>query len=161
MSDFLRFRGLDELGRFLDQVPAKLERNVMRGALRAGMNLVKPVAQSNIHSVSGDLARSLKVRTDARNGRVTASLYTRLFEAQFVEFGTKPHGIEPKNRRALVIGGLFFASVRHPGARPHPFLRPALDTQAQAAVLAVAAYIKARLAAQAGLDTADVDVGAA
>jgi len=47
-------------------------------------------------------------------------------KAIFVHFGTKPHTIEPKNKKALrwVDGGVFrFAKkVRHPGYRGDPFL---------------------------------------
>ncbi len=45
--------------------------------------------------------------------------------ARFVEFGTKPHKIEPTNTQgALYIGGRWLKSgegVEHPGARPKPF----------------------------------------
>jgi len=153
-------KGLDELQRFLDKLPAKLEQNVMRGALRAGANVIKPVAAANIHSVSGETARSLKVRSGARGGRVTASVYTRHFVAPFLEWGTKPHTIKATNRKALAIGGAYFESVEHPGARPHPFLRPAMDTQAQAAVLAAGEYVKQRLATKEGIDTAGITLEA-
>lgn len=160
MNDLVHVKGLADLQRFLDQVPAKLERNVLRGALRAGANVLKPAAQANIHSVSGDLAHSLKVRSDARGGRVTASVYTRHFTARWVEYGTKPHDIAPKNRQALSIGGLFFASVHHPGAKGVGFLRNALDTRAADAVVAAARYMQQRLATQQGLDTTDIVVEA-
>lgn len=47
-----------------------------------------------------------------------------------VEFGTKPHRIDSKgdyplrNRRT---GQVFGRRVQHPGNRPQPFIRPALD----------------------------------
>jgi HK97 gp10 family phage protein len=154
----LYFRGLSDLQAFLDKLPAKIERNVVRGALRAGANVVKPIAQANIHDVSGHLAASLKVTTQSRGGRVTASVYTREFYAHFVEYGTGPHRIAAYRAGALVINGRLVKSVEHPGARARPFLRPALDTQAGAAVLAAAAYIRSRLATKEGLDTADVTV---
>jgi len=49
----------------------------------------------------------------------------------FVEFGTRPHVIRPKVRRALrfeVDGKVVFATrVYHPGTSPHPFFEPAFD----------------------------------
>jgi HK97 gp10 family phage protein len=149
-------KGLRELSAAMQELPAKLERNVLRGGLRAGANVIKPVAQSNIQSQSGRLAASLRVGTGTRGGRVTGYVRTRLFYAPFVEFGTQSHTIEPGARRALSIGGLFVASVDHPGARPHPFMRPAFDSQATAAVVAMAEYIKARLATKNGIDTAHI-----
>lgn len=155
-------KGLAELQRVLDQLPAKLERNVVRGGLRAGMKTVLPVAQGNIHSVSGALSNSLKVGTSARNGEVTARVYTRVFYAKFVEYGTKPHVITAKDRKGLAFGGLFFQSVDHPGAKAaaggRGFLRAALDAQKDVAVVAAGNYMANRLATKHGLDTADIEI---
>lgn len=158
MSGLVHVRGLAELQKVLDSVSPKLERNVMRGGLRAGANVILTGARSNIRSRSGKLAASLGVGTKARGGRVSASVRTRLFYAPFVEFGTRPHSIAANNRKGLAVGGLFFHSVDHPGARPHPFLRPAMDTQAGAAVVAVGEYVKQRLATKEGLDTAHIQI---
>lgn len=159
MADEIIVKGLADLQRFLDELPVKMERNVMRGALRAGMNTVKPVAQSLVHPVSGKLAKGLKVGTRARGSVVMSYLKPtgpHAFIARFLEFGTKPHTITAKNRKGLSFGGLFFQSVDHPGAKMHPFLRPALDAQASTAVVAAAEYMKARLATKHGLDTSAV-----
>jgi HK97 gp10 family phage protein len=158
VRDTVHVKGLSELQKFLNELPPKLERNVVRGALRAGANVIKPVAQANIHSVSGDLARSLKVSTRARGGVVTAKVYTSIFYAKFVEYGTKPHVIKAKDGGALAFGGGVVQSVQHPGISPKPFLRPALDTQASAAVVAAGSYMRDRLATKHGLDTADIEI---
>lgn len=130
----------------------------MRGALRAGAVVLRDAARQNINRVSGELAKSLTVSSRARAGEVTAKVYTRVFYARFVEFGTRPHRIEPKNRKALALAnGVLVEGVDHPGARPHPFLRPALDTRAREAVVAVGERIKARLT-KAGIETPDVEI---
>lgn len=158
MAD-VNVKGLAELQKYLDAFPPKMERNVLRGALRAGANVVKKAAFQNIHHVSGDLGKSLKVRSNARGGKVTASVYTRVFYAKFVEHGTRPHTITAKNRKGLSFGGMLFQSVDHPGiVNPKPFLRPALYSQAAPAVVAVGEYIKNRLATKHGLDTADIEI---
>ena len=60
--------------------------------------------------------------------------------ASFVEFGTAPHDIKPRFRRALRFpvpgpGGYAFAKrVRHPGTQPQPFMQPALE-QSEAAII--------------------------
>ena len=50
--------------------------------------------------------------------------------ALYVEFGTAPHIIRPKNAKALhwKSGGndIFAKVVHHPGTRPQPFIRPVL-----------------------------------
>lgn len=49
--------------------------------------------------------------------------------ANYVEYGTAPHVIRPANARALrfQIGGttVFARSVKHPGTKAHPYMRPA------------------------------------
>jgi len=50
--------------------------------------------------------------------------------------------------------------VQHPGSRPKPFMRPALDGRAQDAVVAAAQYMKRRLATKNGLDTSSVEIEA-
>lgn len=157
-------KGLADLQRFLDQLPAKVERNVLRGGLRAGARAVLPAARANINSVSGELAASLRVGARARGGTVTAYVSTKVFYARFVEYGTKPHTIRAKDGGSLKWGGIFVESVEHPGARPaaagRGFMRAALDSQAQAALLAAGEYMKNRLATRHGLDTSDISLEA-
>lgn len=159
MNDTAHIKGGRELAQFLDQLAPKIQRNVMRGALRAGANVIAPAVRSGIRPQDGVLAANVKVRTGGRGAEVTARVYTRVFYARFVEYGTKPHTITAKNRKGLSVGGLFFQSVEHPGAQPRPYFRPAFDALHGAATQAVAAYVKDRLATKHGLDTAGVDVG--
>jgi HK97 gp10 family phage protein len=161
MEDSVHVKGLSDLNKFLDQLTPKVEANVMRGALRAGMNVIKPIAQSNIHSVSGELAKGLKVGTRRRGSRVIANLKAtgpHRFIAHLVEFGTRAHNIAARGKGWLSFMNVFAKSVEHPGARPRPFLRPALDGQAQAATIAAGEYIKSRLATKEGLDTAHITI---
>jgi len=150
--------GLADLQKFLDQLPAKLERNVVRGALRAGAKLILAQAIAKVPVKSSELRNSLKIGTRARGGTVTAAVRTKVFYAKFVEFGTKGHFITAKKGGWLSFGGIFAKSVWHPGIPkgPHAFMRPALDGQAQNAVIAAAEYMKRRLATKEGLDTSDI-----
>jgi len=159
MATETHVRGLAELQKFMDQLAPKIERNVMRGALRAGMNVVKPMAVANARKASGLYAAGLKVGTRARGGRVTANLKAtgpHAYLGRWIEFGTRAHNIAAKTGGFLSFGGIFTKSVAHPGARPYPHMRPALDANAAAAVQAAAEYMKARLASKHGLDTSGV-----
>jgi hypothetical protein len=51
--------------------------------------------------------------------------------AAYVELGTKPHVILPKEKKALFWEGAEHpvGKVNHPGSRPQAFLRPALFQQ--------------------------------
>lgn len=137
-----------ELAEFLSSLPKKVEQNIMRSALRAGANVFKKEVSPNIPVVEGDLKKSLRVSVRAKNGTITASVKMggkKAPHAHLYEFGTKPHKIEPKNADALAIGGVAYRSVNHPGARPHPTMRPAFDTKSSEAIAAVAAQVRKRL----------------
>jgi HK97 gp10 family phage protein len=148
-------RGGRELNDFLQQLTPKIEKNIMRAAMRAGANVFLREARANIPVVEGDLRKSARVSTKSKGGRVSASLKLggkKAPHAHLVEFGTKPHEIKPKNTSgALAINGTFVRVVHHPGARPHPIMRPAFDSQSGVAIEAVAAKIRERLTAQ-GID---------
>lgn len=174
MAD-IKTKGLADLQKILSQLPDKIEANIMRGALRAGLAPVRDAAKNNVESVSGELASTIRVSTklDRRNRKVVASLKAgatktkKVFWAHFVEYGTRPHKISGRvkdsgRKRSLRIGDRYVGStVEHPGAKPKPFMRPALDDKAGAAVTAAAEYIKKRLATKHGIDTPDIDAGLA
>ena len=77
--------------------------------------------------------------------------------APWLEYGTAAHKITAKGK-GMFFGGLFVKGVQHPGSRPKPFMRPALDGRAQDAVSAAARYMKQRLATKHGLDTSGIEV---
>lgn len=154
-------KGLSELQEFLDKLPAKIEANIMRSALRAGANVVKEEAKANVPVASGLLRNGLKVSTNSRRGVVTAKVKAtgkHAYLARWVEYGTAAHKILPKESKSLFFGGVFLQGIEHPGQRPKPFMRPALDSRAQAALVAVAEGIKKRLNKQ-GINTSDIEIG--
>jgi hypothetical protein len=78
---------------------------------------------------TGDLAKSIEFHLTGHSLVVAAHAPY----AAWVELGTRPHVILPKNAQALrwygSDGGAVFARrVNHPGTRPEPYLRPALFT---------------------------------
>ncbi len=160
MSDVAFVTGLAALQTALDTLPVKIEKNILRGAMRAGAKVqlaearrAVPVETSGPHP--GALRASLRITTSARNGVVKASVKAggkKAFWAAFVEFGTAAHLIKPKNGGSLLLGGNNVESVRHPGAKKHPFMRPALDNTFRPAVDAAADYIRRRLTKE-GIET--------
>jgi HK97 gp10 family phage protein len=152
MSKLVNIKGGEELQQFLNQLPVKVEKNIMRSALRAGAKVIEKEALSNLFDAgaidSGDLARSLRVSTAARRGKVTASVKAgdqRAWYWRFVEFGTAAHTIKGKNGKRLFFNGTIVSSVNHPGARAKPFMRPALDSKSSEAIRAVGRKIGERL----------------
>jgi HK97 gp10 family phage protein len=141
-------KGGKELQAFLNQLPAKIERNIMRSALRAGAKVIADEAKLNVPVKDGLLRDSIRVSTRARKGQVTASAKAGSRKAwywRFVEFGTAAHTIKSSIGSALFFNGGAFKSVRHPGARAKPFMRPALDSKSNDAIRAVGRKIQERL----------------
>ena len=105
------------------------------------------------------LAAGLKIGTRSRGGTVTATLKAtgpHAYIAKWIEYGVRAHNIAAKQNGWLSFMNIFRKEVAHPGFAPKPFLRPALDQQAQPAVIAAAEYMRNRLATKEGLDTADI-----
>lgn len=162
MTDLIHVKGLSELQAFMDQLPAKIESNIMRSALRAGANVVLKEARANVPEKTGLLKSGLKVSTSRKYGQVRAVVRAggkHAYIGKFVEYGTAAHFIKPKKAKSLFIAGLLRDGVQHPGAAPKPFMRPALDSQAQAALMAVGEAIKKRLTKQ-GINAMGVDLEA-
>lgn len=178
MSD-INVKGLAELQKFLDQLPVKAEQNIMRAAMRAGAKVILAEAKAKVPvgppsgenatlygATVGALRDSLRISTSVRKGTIKARIRAGdnkkgqpVFYAHFVEFGTAAHFIAPKSRKALFWAGHpLEGGVNHPGARPQPFMRPAMHSQAQAALVAVGNAVKLRLT-KAGLEgAADIEV---
>lgn len=144
----VQIKGLAELERALSELPAKIERNILRGALRAAAKPVADEARRVAARVSGDLQASIRVSSRVRAGRPVAFVKAgdkKAFYAHMVEGGTQAHFIKPKTAKSLFFAGIRKQVVNHPGARKRPFLRPALDVKAGAAVEAFAAHVRKRL----------------
>lgn len=171
--------GLADLQKMLDTLPAKVEANIMRGALRNGIKQIKdaavsacpvgppsPIGRFKYKHYEGALRDSIRISTRIKNGVVSASLKAGgklkngadIWYAHIIEFtGAVPHVIKEKhNFSAMFFGGSFYEKIEHPGMKAKPFLRPALESRAQDAVVAAGEYIKKRLATKEGLDTADI-----
>lgn len=152
--------GLRELALNLEQFPEKLKRKALLTALRASGRVVRDIARARVPVKSGALRKSIRVtvRIDRFTGnpraRVIAGRRVKKddpYYALFVERGTKAHEIRPKGKKSLFIAGLFAEQVNHPGARARPYLEPALDQGAQAAIEAMRVALAAEIEAMGDL----------
>jgi HK97 gp10 family phage protein len=144
----VKITGLAELQKALSDLPARIEANVVRGALKAGAQVMVDEAKRQVPVASGTLRDSIHVssRITKRTGKVTGNVVARARHAHLVEFGTAAHWIKPKARRSLFVAGLLRDVVHHPGARAKPFMRPALDRGWQPAIERFAQYAEKRVA---------------
>lgn len=154
----VQVKGLKELQDALNTLPQKLRANVMRGALRAAAKPMAAEARQRVPVDQGALAESIRVGTKVRGliatGAVKAGGAAKgkrpAYHAHLVEYGTAAHYIAARPPNKMLAIGVY--SVDHPGARAHPFMRPALDAQAQASVQAMADYMRQRLKDKHGID---------
>ncbi len=128
-------------------------KEVIEKALRAGGGVIHSAAESR---APGSLAfeivggRTLRKRVDPRfaavikaNAKVAAiGPDEKHWYFRFWEFGAKPHDIDPRRVKALLIKSIgetaFMAHARQTGGVPkRPFLRPAVDEQGTAAIAAM------------------------
>ena len=170
MANEFRVQGLKELHTMLQQLPVRIEKNIMRGAIRAGANVYRDSARQAAPVDDGILKRSIKTgSTNVKKGRVVVTVGTDLYYARMVEFGTasfytgtgrsvkKPYKI-PKTsksgkitkrlKKAIKFNGVIVNNVTHPGIRPQPFMRKAFDGASDQAVATFAQYVSTRLAAE-------------
>jgi len=160
MAQIIGVEGLEELHRALQELPVRIEKNIMSGALRAGINVLKKRAQNNVPKLSGKLKKSIKVKTKSRFGKVKTILTAgdnNAWYAHIIEFGSGSFysGAGSRSRRApyaikaqdgaLSFDDTFRAQVIHPGIRPSAYMRRALDAGISEPVEAAADYIRERL----------------
>jgi HK97 gp10 family phage protein len=159
MTSDVQVKGLAELQAALDTLAPRIEANIMRQALKAGAKVLADEARTNVHTISGKLAESVRygAKVNKVSGKVAA--YVRAggrkgkkaaFYAAMVEHGTAAHVIKARPPNKMLAVGV--AAVHHPGAKMKPFMRPAIDTRGQAAIQRIAEYIRTRLADKHGID---------
>jgi len=104
----------------MNEIKEQIEKALPRIAIRMQNELIlaSPVD-------TGRLRNSIKVSPDADGIIIFMVEY-----AKFVEFGSAPHIIKPKDKKALRFKGtkkgkgfIFAKEVHHPGSRPQPFIR--------------------------------------
>lgn len=177
MSDTeIHVKGLAALQKALDELPAKLEVNIMRAAMAAGARVIskqakqicpiEPTGTANDYKrglgwTPGALQKSIRVSSRLKGNQVIATVKAgnkQAYYAHMVEFGTAAHWIKPKNKKALVFGGVVREKIYHPGSRKNPFMRIAMDAEAQRALEAVGERIRTRLAKE-GINVPDTATG--
>ena len=153
MAKNIHINGAEALAKALSLLPVNIERNIMRGALRAGAKVIFDDAKQNAPVQDGDLKQSLRVSTNRKKGEVSASVKAgnkKAWYYHFVEFGTQPHMIKAKNAKYLRFMAKDGTSIKtkqvnHTGAIEKPFMRPALDKKNAEAIVKAGDYIRVRL----------------
>ena len=126
----------------IKKLPQILQQSAVEKSLRRAVMIAAETYVRDIHDWidsgrafkprTGNLQRSITWYMQAEN---SARIIAQADYAKFVEFGTKPHAILPKRRKALKIptpeGYIFRKKVSHPGSKSYPFFFANLQDRAQ------------------------------
>jgi len=139
----LRVDGLDVAIRDIREIPPNLERRVIERMAQIAFDTMQ--AGADRHSKTSALLKSVFNRKTAAGREVGHDTQAAPY-APFVVFGTRPHKIFPKNKRALrwQVGGrnVFAKFVNHPGYRGDDYLTAAADDAVRQFAAVVDAALK-------------------
>lgn len=111
-------------------------------ALRQSAGGARVTTQEVVMNTANYIKAEMEVRVPVDTGRLRQSIEIKVVGDKIiigpnteydeaVEFGTRPHEIRPKNKKALAfrVGGqmVVVKKVNHPGTRAQPFVRPAFE----------------------------------
>ena len=118
---------LNKFSVILGKLPDEIKDDVRKVVKNSAFNIERN-AKSSASVKTGHLRRSISTKM----GDMEATIHTsNLKYAPMVEFGTRPHIIRAKNKKALYWKGAKHPvkSVRHPGSKAKPYLIPAFEKE--------------------------------
>jgi HK97 gp10 family phage protein len=94
-------------------------------------NYIKAEMEAKVPVRTGKLRNSISIQVETDRVIIGPNLQMAPY-AGYVEFGTKPHEIRPKNPGGVLafkMGGrmVFARKVNHPGTRAQPYVKPAFE----------------------------------
>lgn len=129
MAITVKIEGIDTVTQFIGELPERVEKSVLLQMSQIAYD--KTLEGAGRHVVTGALRQSTYNRAIPK-GREVGHDPQRAPHAKFVLFGTRPHTITPKTKKALRWVGpggrfLFAKFVRHPGYIGDNYLFRAAD----------------------------------
>lgn len=120
----ITIEGLDKIIAGAEEAGANLQ-PLMKAALNKSAATVQGIAREQAPHRTGNLQRSILYQVDYPIANVNVNEKYGLY----VETGTAPHDIVPKNKKALFWAGAAnpYKIVHHPGTRANPFFARAVE----------------------------------
>lgn len=126
-------QGTDAIRDTFARLVPETQRKVLRGLAQVAFDTAQ--RQVDTHTQTGALARSLRLRSDGKGGWIIDHDLQHAPYAIFLHFGTRPHLIRPREKKALrwpsgqggKTGFVFAKWAKHPGYKGHPYLVEAAD----------------------------------
>jgi hypothetical protein len=125
----LNIEGMDAIRREFARLVPEVKQQVLDGMAQVAFDTAQ--RQADTHTKTGALARSLRLRPEGDSAWIIDHDQQAAPHAVFVHWGTRPHVIRPKDKKALrwVSGNQFIFArfVRHPGYAGDPWMVKAAD----------------------------------
>lgn len=122
----ITYNGLEQVLETLEEI---IDMDGLERQMGLAVALVEREAKMKAPRGSGDLARSITSRVDASDGEVIGTVFTPLFYAPYVEYGTGLFAEDGNGRKDVPWHYQDDSGEWHTtsGQKPQPFMRPALD----------------------------------
>lgn len=127
-------RGLDELGRKIDELIRRADGPEMRAAIMKAGEAVAEEMRLRVAVDDGGLKKSIMVAEGKERRRMKHMVkigprYPQGAHAHLVEFGTAARTTKPRKKRALAWEGAAHpvGATKNGAMRARPFMRPAAD----------------------------------
>ena len=129
----LNIEGLDAIRDTFKRLVPEVQQHVLNGMAQIAFDAAQQ--QADTHTKTGALARSLSLKPDGDSAWIIGHNLQHAPHAIFVHFGTRPHLIKPKDKKALRWAGgnggathfVFARFVHHPGYAGDAWLVKAAD----------------------------------
>jgi len=129
----LNIEGLAEVQAAFQRLVPETQQQVLNGMAQVAYDTAQ--RQVDTHTQTGALARSLRLRPEGESAWIIDHNLQHAPHAVFVHWGTRPHVIRPKTKKALRwVGGsgggtgfIFAKFVNHPGYAGDAYLVKAAD----------------------------------
>lgn len=153
MAELMHLEGTAELLTQFRELREAAQKRALRAAAKDGAEVIRAEAARLAPRARGKLAQHIETRVHAMAGPneidIDIGPAKNVWYGMIVELGAKPHRMRPRRSRGKKVLAsmeqVFGAEIEHPGFRARPFLRPAFDTQKEAAVEAFGQSLQKRV----------------
>lgn len=129
----LNIEGIEDLRNTFARLVPETQAKVLKGLAQVSFDTAQ--SQVDTHTKTGALFDSLRLRSDGEGGWIIGHDQRRAPYAPFVHWGSPPHIIRPREKKALrwpsgqggKTGFAFAKWVHHPGYKGDPWLITAAD----------------------------------
>ena len=124
----------------------RVARGSIAKALNKGAEDIANSMKAKVQVDTGFTKGTVKVVNPATSGDLNVEVHAG-GASVFLEEGTKPHVIVPKLASMLawedpIMGMMFASMVHHPGTKPYPFVKPAIEEHRPKIVLDILRELK-------------------